>query len=39
MEQLASNTKKVLEGKELNPNNKALFDKTLKKAAKPRGSK
>ena len=41
MEKLTQNYEKFMKGKEINPNGKELFDKTLKKAAKPkqRGSK
>jgi len=39
MEKLTDNYEKFIKGKELNPNGKKLFDETIKKAAKPPGSK
>ena len=39
MEKLTQNYEKFIEGKETNPKGKELFNKTLKKASKPRGSK
>lgn len=39
MEKLTQDYEKVIKGKELNKNGKQLFDKAIKKAAKPRGSK
>ena len=39
MDKLTSGYEKFIEGKELNPKGKSLFDKTLKKAVKPRKSK
>ena len=39
MEKLTQNHEKFMKDKEVNPNGKELFDKTLKKATKQRGSK
>jgi hypothetical protein len=39
MDKLTQGYEKFIEGKETNPKGKDLFNKTLKKAAKPRGSK
>lgn len=39
MDKLTKGYEKFIEGKELNPKGKNLFEKTLKKATKPRGSK
>ncbi len=39
MDKLTAGYEKFIEGKELNPNGQKLFNQTLKKAAKPRGSK
>ncbi len=39
MEKLTAGYEDFIKGKELNPNGKKLFNKTLKKAVKPRGSK
>jgi hypothetical protein len=39
MEKLTENYEKFIKGKELNPDGEKLFNKTLKKATKPRGSK
>jgi hypothetical protein len=39
MEKLTENYEKFIEGKQLKSNGKQLFDKTIKKASKPRGSK
>ena len=39
MKELTAGYEKFIKGKETNSNGKALFDKALKKAVKPRGSK
>lgn len=39
MDKLTAGYEKFIEGKELNSKGKSLFNKTLKKAAKPRKSK
>lgn len=39
MNELTKGYEKFMEGKELDPNGAKKFDKVLKKAAKPRGSK
>lgn len=39
MERLTQNYEKFMEGKESNTKGEELFNKTLKKASKPRGSK
>lgn len=39
MEKLTAGYSKLIKGKQLNNNNKELFDKVLKKAVKPRSSK
>ncbi|MFT3909855.1 MAG: hypothetical protein QM737_10550 [Ferruginibacter sp.] len=39
MEELTKNYSTFIKGKEINKNGKDLFDKTLKKAVKPRSSK
>ena len=39
MEKLTEGYEKFIKGKELDPEGKKKFDKALKKAAKPRGSK
>jgi hypothetical protein len=39
MESLTDGYEKFIKGKEVNPEGKKLFEKTLKKASKPRDSK
>ncbi len=39
MDELTANAEKVLKGKPVHNNGKELFEKTLKKAVKQRGSK
>jgi hypothetical protein len=39
MDKLTKGYEKFIEGKELNPKGEEVFNKTLKKASKPRGSK
>lgn len=39
MEKLTAGYEKFIKGKEVNPEGKELFEKAIKKAAKPRASK
>jgi hypothetical protein len=39
MDKLTEGYEEFIKGKKINKNGKKLFDKALKKAAKPRGSK
>lgn len=39
IDELVANAKKVLKGKQLNDNNKELFEETLKQAAQPKKAK
>lgn len=39
MEKLTQGYEKFIKGKEINKNGKSAFNRVLKKAAKPRGSK